>query len=218
MASIIEIVSAVNIETIFVATSTFATVAFLFATVIGAIRSGILKQYSAAILSARLNGIEVRTAPDVASPASIPEPEKPFETGALSAYYNHALLRANVSFWFSLIFATIGFGVIIFAFATHDRGDLWGTVVKAASGTIIDSVSALFFVQSTNAQKSMGEFFEKLRLDRMNAVAREIISEISGEPLRDELRAQLALKYAAIDKLVVGTPTTPPQPGPIAVG
>lgn len=130
--------------------------------------------------------------------------DKPFEVVALSNYYNHALLRANVSFWFSLVFAAVGFGVIIFAFATHNQADLWGTVVKAVSGTVIDAVSALFFVQSTNAQKAMSEFFEKLRLDRLNAEARSLISEIENSERRDQLRAQLVLKYAAIDKLLVG--------------
>ena len=131
--------------------------------------------------------------------------EKPFEVVALSNYYNHALLRANVSFWFSLIFAAIGFGVIIFAFATHSPSDVLGTVVKATSGAIIDGVSTLFFIQSTNAQKSMSEFFEKLRLDRLNAEARSLISEIENAERRDQLRAQLVLKYAAIERLLVST-------------
>jgi hypothetical protein len=130
--------------------------------------------------------------------------DKPFEVIALSNYYNHALSRANVSFWFSIIFGAIGFGVIIFAFATHDKADLWGTVVKAGSGTIIDAVSSLFFVQSTNAQKSMAEFFEKLRLDRLNSEARSLILEIENGERRDQLRAQLVLKYAGIDKLLEG--------------
>jgi len=128
--------------------------------------------------------------------------EKPFEVVALSNYYNHALSRANVSFWFSIIFGAIGFGVIILAFATHDKGDLWGTIIKAASGTIIDAVSGIFFVQSTNAQKSMADFFEKLRMDRLNAEARSIIGEIDNGDTRDQLRAQLVLKYAGIEKLL----------------
>lgn len=129
---------------------------------------------------------------------------KPFEITALSNYYKHALSRANISFWFSIIFASIGFCVIIFAFASHSPSDIGGTVTKVVSGTVIDAVSALFFVQSTNAQKSMGEFFEKLRLDRLNAEAREMIGEIEDAERRDQLRSQLVLKYSGIDKLLVG--------------
>ncbi|WP_458096233.1 TRADD-N-associated membrane domain-containing protein [Roseomonas sp. WA12] len=129
---------------------------------------------------------------------------KPFEVEALANYYNQALSRANISFWFSLIFASVGFGVIIFAFITHTQGDLAGTIVKVASGAVIDAVSGLFFVQSTNAQKSMAEFFEKLRLDRLNAEAREMISEIENVATRDQLRSQLILKYSGIERLLVG--------------
>lgn len=130
--------------------------------------------------------------------------KEPFEITALANYYNQALSRANISFWFSLIFAAIGFGVIIFAFATHEASDIYGTVIKVISGTVIDAVSALFFVQSTNAQKSMSEFFEKLRQDRLNAEAREMIAEMEDIERRDQLRAQLILKYSNIDKLLQG--------------
>ncbi|WP_407067302.1 TRADD-N-associated membrane domain-containing protein [Methylobacterium sp. Leaf111] len=116
-----------------------------------------------------------------------------------------ALARANISFWFSIIFASIGFSVLLFAFVSHTSSDIAGTVVKVASGAIIDAISVRFFVQSTNAQKSMSEFFEKLRLDRLNAEAREMIAEIESVPMRDQLRSQLILKYSGIDKLLDGS-------------
>ncbi|HEX8225487.1 MAG TPA: hypothetical protein VF605_16865 [Allosphingosinicella sp.] len=132
---------------------------------------------------------------------------RPFETTALENYYGQVLSRANISFWFSLVFASIGFGVIIFAFVTHNTADVTGTIIKVVSGTVIDAISGLFFVQSTSAQKSMAEFFEKLRLDRLNAEARDMIAEIEDSKLRDELRAQLILKYSGIDRLLTGTGT-----------
>lgn len=94
--------------------------------------------------------------------------------------------------------------LIIFAFITHAPADIQGTVVKVASGTIIDAVSGLFFVQSNNGQKVMGEFFEKLRLDRLNAEAREMIREIENSGMRDELRGQLVLKYSGVDRILTG--------------
>lgn len=127
-----------------------------------------------------------------------------FEKRSLEAYYNQALFRTNVSFWFSLIFAAVGFGVIILAFMTHNPADLTGSLLKVGSGVVIDAVSGLFFVQATSAQKAMQEFFEKLRLDRASADAREIISEITDPDRADQLRAQLVLKYAGIEKLLVG--------------
>lgn len=147
---------------------------------------------------------------EATDPPALPSssPTAAFETRALSNYYSHALLRANVSFWFSLTFAAIGFGVIIFAFLTYSPDDIGGAIFKASTGVIIDAVASLFFVQSTNAQKSMGEFFEKLRLDRLNAEARTLLSEIENAERRDEVRTQLVLKYSSIDRLVVGDKPT----------
>lgn len=191
------------IEDIFTWAAAGAAILSVIAGVVAGLASGTLKRISFGSISIE-GGLTPEIVAELKKQKQSSNEEKPFEVIALSNYYNHALLRANVSFWFSLVFAAVGFGVIIFAFATHNQSDLWGTVVKAASGTVIDAVSALFFVQSTNAQKAMSEFFEKLRLDRLNAEARSLISEIENSERRDQLRAQLVLKYAAIDKLLVG--------------
>ena len=176
-------------------------IAALVATLLGAITS---------LWSTRSFGAEFSiggiTIGEVAATEGAAEKDiTPFETTALANYYNQALSRARVSFWFSLVFASLGFCVIIFAFITHAPGDIGGTVIKVASGAIIDAVSSLFFIQSNAAQKSMGEFFEKLRLDRLNAEAREMIREIEAGPMRDELRGQLILKYSGIDRLLTGS-------------
>jgi len=189
-----------TIEQLFAVTAAGATFAVLVATVGGALKSGVLKQLTIRPLSFEA----IITPREVEKLESSSKEAKPFEATALANYYNHALSRANISFWFSLIFASIGFGVIIFSFATHNPSDIWGTIIKSLSGAVIDAVSALFFVQSTAAQKSMGDFFEKLRLDRLNAEARDMISEIENAERRDQLRSQLILKYSGIDKLLVG--------------
>ncbi|MCU1326775.1 MAG: putative rane protein [Bryobacterales bacterium] len=128
--------------------------------------------------------------------------EKPFEAVALAKYYNQALTRANTAFAVSLLSAALGFGVILYAIIFHTTADASGTALKILSGTIIDAVSALFFVQSTNAQQTMTAFFEKLRQDRLNDTARELIGEIENAEHKDQLKMQLILKYAAIDKLL----------------
>lgn len=189
-----------TIQQVFAVVAVVTTIATVSGVIVAAIRAGIIKQVTIGPLS-----FEASITPkEVSALESNAKESKPFEATALANYYNHALSRANISFWFSLVFASIGFGVIIFAFATHSASDIWGTVIKALSGTVIDAVSALFFVQSTAAQKSMSDFFEKLRLDRLNAEAREMITEIEGVERRDQLRAQLVLKYSGIEKLLVG--------------
>ena len=50
----------------------------------------------------------------------------------------------------------------------------------------------------------MVEFFEKLRFDRLNADAREMIGEIENTERRDQLRVQLFLKYSGVDRLLTG--------------
>lgn len=182
----------------------------LFATL--AIASGVMAISLTAFASLLQNRILTRrikgnfdgglTVEDVEAFKQSPNEERPFEVAALASYYNKALSRTTVSFWFSLFFASVGFSVIVIAFVTHTNGNMIDTLIKVVSGTVIDAVSALFFVQSTNAQKSMNEFFEKLRLDRLNVEAREMINEIENAERRDQLRAQLVIKYSGIEKLI----------------
>ncbi len=189
----------INAEQLFSIMGVLAAILAAVGSLVGAFRTGLLSSVSIKSL-----GFEATLTREEIAALENPKDDEPFEFAALAKYYNHALIRANISFWFSLVFASIGFGVIIFAFATHNSGDIWGTVVKAASGAVIDAVSSLFFVQSTNAQKAMGEFFEKLRLDRLNAEARDLLNSIGDPERRDQLKAQLILKYSGIDQLVVG--------------
>jgi len=190
-----------ELQNVFEIVAMASAVVAVLVTVVSALRSG-------AIRYLRFGSIEIEgsiTSAEIAAFEEVPKSEtRPFETHALASYYNQALSRATISFWFSLVFASIGFGVIIFAFFSHSETDLTGTIVKVASGTVIDAVAGLFFVQSTSAQKSMSSFFEKLRLDRLNAEAREMISEIEEPERRDQLRAQLILKYSGIEKLLEG--------------
>lgn len=186
-------------EVIFSSTSSLAVVVATLGSLIGAVLSLRRLKEAPSKAEGAISPVDVSAAERAAGRQTTP-----FEVKALSDYYNQALRRANLAFTFSIMFASIGFGVIIFAFVTHTASDIGGTIVKVTSGTIIDAVSGLFFVQSTSAQKSMGEFFEKLRLDRLNVEARELIGEIETVSMRDELRAQLVLKYSAIDKLLVG--------------
>ena len=104
--------------------------------------------------------------------------------GAEASYRQYALLReyhaqglaqSRVSFWFSLTFASIGFAVIALAVGLFLEATPAGTgwldnagkpVFTLVSGTVIDAVAALFFVQSNKARQLMTEFFDKLRIDR----------------------------------------------------
>lgn len=121
-----------------------------------------------------------------------------FENQHLSSYYQQVLYQSKVSFWFSLIFASLGFLMIILSIFLYNEGHLDKSVLSLISGLLIDGVSALFFVQSNKAQKAMGDFFEKLRLDKNNLEARQVCDLIEDKKLRDITKVQLTLKLAEI--------------------
>jgi hypothetical protein len=123
----------------------------------------------------------------------------PFEIEQLAGYYSLTLGQARVSFWFSLIFAAIGFLVIVGGAALYTEGGIVAASVKIGSGIVIDAVSALFFVQSRRAQESMSAFFEKLRSDRQFVEARKICEELSEIGIKDHLKTILVLHYSGLD-------------------
>jgi Cyanobacterial TRADD-N associated 2-Transmembrane domain len=131
----------------------------------------------------------------------------PYETEQLARYYGQVLAQSKMSFWFSLVFASLGFMVIIAAALLYSAERQGTTVASFLAGVVIDSVAGLFFVQSKEAQRSMGEFFDKLRKDRQQADSRALCESIEDSQLKDALRLQLALYYAGVDghQAVAGT-------------
>ena len=88
----------------------------------------------------------------------------------LREYHAQGIAQSKISFWFSLVFAALGFGVIVSGLlalqADKEISKQAGSFIDMLAGTIIDSVPALFFVQSNKARQLMSEFFDKLRIDR----------------------------------------------------
>lgn len=123
----------------------------------------------------------------------------PFEVQQLAGYYSQTLSQSRISFWFSLIFAAIGFMIIVGGAALYTDGGLTASAIKISSGIVIDGVSALFFVQSRRSQEAMSTFFEKLRNDRQFVEARAICNEISDNRSKDHLKTILVLHYSGLD-------------------
>ena len=63
----------------------------------------------------------------------------------------------------------------------------------------MEAVSSLFFVQSKNSQKSMGEFFDKLRSDRLHLESRKMCDDIKSVQVQDALKLHLSLHYADVE-------------------
>ena len=127
----------------------------------------------------------------------------------LREYHAQGLAQAKVSFWFSLVFASIGFAIIAtglgitFLGPEDKNGSFIMTVAKPSvaliSGTIIDAVAALFFVQSNKARQLMTEFFDKLRIDRKLDEALRLTDEIQDKTISGNLRAMMALRFVDLN-------------------
>lgn len=127
-------------------------------------------------------------------------------------YHSRGLAQSTQSHWFSLISATIGFGVIISAVIvslTSNDVKSGATAAQLIAGTIIESVSGLFFVQSNKARELMVAFFDKLRDDRKLDESLALARGMDVGDVKNRLNSVLALSFSGnsdIDlmRLVVG--------------
>jgi hypothetical protein len=171
----------------------------VLASILGAMRAGVLRKV-------RLGSIEFEaskprragTELSDARAVDLVEPEVPFESQQLAKYYSQVLGQSRVSFWFSLIFASLGFAVIIAAALMYSDKSMGSSVASFVAGVIVDAVAALFFVQSRESQKAMAEFFDKLRADRERLESRRMTEIISNPFVKDALRVQLVLHLAGV--------------------
>jgi hypothetical protein len=138
-------------------------------------------------------------------------PDQTAQAGAqqfalLREYHSQGLAQSRISFWFSLVFAAIGFFVIVLSvglFITQGQQpdpttSLHKPTFALVAGTIIDAVAALFFVQSNRARQLMTEFFDKLRIDRKLDEALRLANEIIDQKVQASLKAVLALSFADV--------------------
>jgi hypothetical protein len=123
----------------------------------------------------------------------------------LREYHAQGLAQSRISFWFSLTFASIGFAVIALAVGLFLQATPAGSgwldnagkpVFTLVSGTVIDAVAALFFVQSNKARQLMTEFFDKLRTDRKLDESLKLVEAISDPSTSSRVKALLALHFA----------------------
>lgn len=120
----------------------------------------------------------------------------------LGDYHAQGLSQSKVSFWFSLVFASIGFLIIAYSVLLFTAsGDV--TTMQAAirpmftlvAGTMVDAVSALFFVQSNRARRIMTDFFDKLRVDRKIDEALRLAREVEDKEARSYVTSVIALQF-----------------------
>lgn len=191
--------SAINIQELLGTFAASIAIAIAFASIAGAFKSGVFKKI-------RLGSLEFEASDKdyvifkegLTHREDKSEKEVPFEIEQLANYYSQILSQSKISFWFSLIFASLGFATIVVAAFLYTDSNGTATIAQFIAGLVMDAVAGLFFVQSRNAQKSMGEFFDKLRSDRLHMESRSLSESISSSEARDALRLHLALHYAGV--------------------
>ncbi len=170
------------------------------ASIIAAFRAGVLRSVKVGSLEIKATDREVQEAREVIRAVTAPDAERvPFETEQLANYYAQVLAQSKTSFWFSLVFASIGFLIIVLAAFMHADAEAGSTIARFVAGGVVDAVAALFFVQSKRAQESMADFFDKLRRDRNHVEARTLCESLETKEAKDALRVRLALHYAEVD-------------------
>ena len=137
--------------------------------------------------------------------AAVP-PEGDAAAALLNEYHAHVLAQSRVAFWFSLSFASLGFVLIALSVvAAVIDSTRSASVPGVISGTVVEAVAGLFFVQSNRARDLMQSFFEKARADRSLAEALRLAEEGGDPMLRSRVQAVLALRLAhaeASDEIV----------------
>ena len=120
-----------------------------------------------------------------------------YDATKFDEYHAQSISQCRVSFWFSIIFATIGFSLIATSvFAYSDKSGYLGVI----AGAVVEAVAALFFVQSNKARKLMSEFFDRLRQDRKLEESLNLCDAIDDEFVRNSLRLKLSLFFAGVEE------------------
>lgn len=130
------------------------------------------------------------------------------QNALMQEYHAQGLSQSRISFWFSLVFAALGFAIIassiiVFLHSETNRDSGWldsagKPIFTLVARTIIDAVSALFFVQSNRARQLMTEFFDKLRIDRKLDESLALLNRIEDSLIVSRLRGIIALSFSEV--------------------
>src|ERR1035441_1929553 len=99
--------------------------AVAIAGLVAALRSGLLRRIRLGAFEIEAGPREKQQAKALIEAVARPRENVPFETEQLAQYYSQVLAHSRISFWFSLIFASLGFVVIVvasFMYSTTNSG------------------------------------------------------------------------------------------------
>jgi hypothetical protein len=112
-------------------------------------------------------------------------------------YHAQGLAQSKIAFLFSIVFAALGFLLIAASVIAVLAGAQVGTgVISLISGSVVEAVSALFFVQANRARNLMVQFFDRLRVDRSLDESLNLAQSITDPLIRSRLQTLLAVRLA----------------------
>lgn len=115
------------------------------------------------------------------------------EEGKFNEYHQQSISQCRISFWFSIVFAAFGFTIIGISVFTGKS-----LYLRIIAGTIINTVSVLFFIQTQKTRQMTARYFDKLRHDRRIEESLAVCESISDASLRDTLKLILALHLSGL--------------------
>src|SRR6185437_1382935 len=95
-----------------------------------ALRSGLLRRIRFGAFEIEATLQDKKQARALIEAVARPREDVPFETEQLAQYYSQVLANSKISFWFSLIFASLGFVVIVIASFLYSTTTIGATVAQ----------------------------------------------------------------------------------------
>ncbi|MFF9171902.1 MULTISPECIES: hypothetical protein [unclassified Streptomyces] len=133
--------------------------------------------------------------------AALLEPDA--QASMLTQIYSHGLAQAKVSFFVSIVFGMVGSAVLLTGVGlaighADSNGSRYAAIVTQTAGAVINLLAGVFFLQSNRTRRDMGAQGVMLRddgrFDRRLKAASVLSDNISDEPLRNRVRAEMALQ------------------------
>jgi phosphate/sulfate permease len=116
----------------------------------------------------------------------------------LEMYVGRNLIQNKFIFWFSAIFITIGFGVILWGIFQAINNSLQTTIVLAAtiSGIVTEFIGATFMVVYRSTIEQANEYYKTLVRRDLVDLAIEVLNEIDNQATTEHLKSNAMANLA----------------------
>ena len=116
----------------------------------------------------------------------------------LELHHNQALQQANIQFWFSILAAVLGFGLIIFIIFFGQNKIWYEYIIRVIPGAIIEVISVLFINQARETRDRATNFFKELNYDKKIEKSIEIAESIDDKEIESTVKSKIALHIIGI--------------------